>query len=273
MKKQYTEMITAIRQAHKRSGLSYDALHDLSVKRRAGNTGAKDSLAQVLNEMEYVYETSDKAAHIFMPGRPFCDWLSGCAQTLDAELGERAAEGLGSPFVCLHFPCESGLESVLVGLGTGERRGMLLLSASCASPHGPFYMKTTLRGQSKDANMTPSGDSDFTPELSGRLGVGDYYTRLIAGLGLYMSAFPEQVRDGIPEDAKRVGRISGPSRTVGVAESVVVRDGLTPHYRSGHFRLLSAERYVNKRGQVVFIHGCFVRGQARTVLSTEAAPA
>lgn len=272
MKKQYTEMITAIRQAHKRSGMSYDALYDLSVKRRAENTGPKDSLAQVLNEMEYVYETSGKAVHIFMPGRPFCDWLSGCAQTLDAELGERAAEGLGSPFVCLHFPCESGLGSVLVGIGTGERKGMLLFSASCASPHGPFYMKTALRGQSKDANMTPSSDSDFTPELSGRLGVGDYYTRLIAGLGLYMSAFPEQVRDGIPEDAKRMGRISGPSRTVGVAESVVVRDGLTPHYRSGHFRLLSAERYVNKRGQVVFIHGCFVRGQARTVLSTEASP-
>ena len=180
MKKQYTEMITAIRQAHKRSGLSYDALHDLSVKRCAGNRGAKDSLAHVLSEMEYVYETSDKAVHIFMPGRPFCDWLAGCAQTLDAELGERAAEGLGSPFVCLHFPCESGLSSVLVGLGTGERKGMLLLSASCSSPHGPFYMKTTLRGQEKGVQMTPSGDSDVTPDLSDRLGAGDYYTRIRA---------------------------------------------------------------------------------------------
>ena len=99
--------------------------------------------------------------------------------------------------------------------------------------------------------------------------MGEFYTRMIAGLGLYMSAFPEQVRDGIPADAKRTARISGPTRTVGVAPAVVMHDGVTPHYRSGHFRLLSAERYVNKKGQVVFVHGCFVKGQAKTVLSTE----
>lgn len=270
MKRQYTEMITSLRRAHKRTGMSYDELYKRGLKmiESADNSALRAAALGI----EMLYETSAEVGHIFMPERAFCNWLSECARTLDPELAEKAAEGFGATLVCLHFPSDAGLPAVMVKIGTDQQKGTLVLDISMNSAVGGAVLHTQLLGQSADQEMRVqyNPDSDTSVDVTQKQAdLGEYYTRMITGLGLYMGAFPEQVKEGIPDDAKHTERIAGPSRTVGVSPQIIVREGVTPHYRVGHFRLLSAERYVNKRGQVVFIHGCFVRGQARTVLSTE----
>ena len=93
-----------------------------------------------------------------------------------------------------------------------------------------------------------------------------WYAKLIVGLGMYLNCFPDMLHDGLPEDLKHPSyhkRLK--ARTIGIAPQVIMHDGPCPHYRVGHFRLLTAERYVNKKGQVVFVHGTFVKGRAQTV--------
>lgn len=91
--------------------------------------------------------------------------------------------------------------------------------------------------------------------------------KLIVGLGMYLSCFPDQIKAGIPDDLKHSNYYQGQRRTIGISEKVIIRDGPTPHYRVGHFRMLQSARYKNKKGQVVFVHGCFVKGKAETVLT------
>lgn len=273
MKKQYTEMITSLRKARKITGLSYADLEVRSEKIIAAVPAEEQTLRKLCVAMEFSYEVKNDACHIFMPDRRFCEWLSECAKTLDPALGVKAAEGFGSNFVCLHFPCESKLPSALLAIGCGQEKGGVVLDYSLDHALGGCAVFTKLDGSQRDKEMAMRClNPDEHTSLETRqqqADTGEFYTRMIAGIGLYMSAFPEQVKPGIPADAKRAEYAAGNAKTIGVAESVITRDGVTPHYRSGHFRLYSDDRYVNLKGQVVFVTGCFVHGQAKTVIAPE----
>lgn len=273
MKKQYTEMITSLRKARKITGLSYEDLLTRSAKIIAAVPAEEQTLRKLCVEMELSYEMKGDACHIFMPGRRFCEWLSECAKTLDPALGVKAAEGFGSNFVCLHFPCESKLPSALLAIGCGNNKGGVVLDYSMDHALGGCAVFTKLDGSQSNKEMLARclNPDEHTPleTRQQQADTGEFYTRMIAGIGLYMSAFPEQVKPGIPADAKRAEYAAGNAKTIGVAESIITRDGVTPHYRSGHFRLYSDDRYVNLKGQVRFVEGCFVHGQAKTVLSPE----
>ena len=273
MKKQYTEMITSLRKVRKITGLSYADLEARSAKIIAAVPEEEQTLRKLCVAMEFSYEVKNDACHIFMPDRRFCEWLADCAKTLDPELGAKAVEGFGSNFVCLHFPCESNLPSALLAIGRGGGKGGVVLDYSLTHALGGCAVFTKLDGQDTHAE-TPfrSLNCDEHTPLETRqkqADTGEFYTRMVAGIGLYMACFPEQVRDGIPADAKRADYAAGNAKTIGVSESVVTRDGVTPHYRSGHFRLYSDDRYINLKGQVRFVEGCFVHGRAKTVLSPE----
>jgi hypothetical protein len=94
--------------------------------------------------------------------------------------------------------------------------------------------------------------------------------RIYAGLCLYLECFPDMVKDGIPFDFDMAFdyNMSEP-KTIEVSDRVTYTEHDSPcaHYRNGHFRTLRSERFVNKRYQVVFVHGCFVKGEAKTVLN------
>lgn len=273
MKKQYTEMITSLRKARKATGMSYEALMERSAKILEAVPAEERTLRKLCVEMEFGYEVKNDACHIFMPDRRFCEWLADCTKTLDPALGTKAAEGFGSNFVCLHFPCESGLPSALLAIGCGTVKGGVVLDYSMGHPLGGCAVFTKLDGQDTREEMpfqSLNCDADTPRETRQRQAdTGEFYTRMIAGIGLYMGAFPEQIKPGIPADAKRAEYAAGNAKTIGVSETVVTRDGVTPHYRVGHFRLLSAEYFKNKKGQVVFVTGCFVHGQAKTVIAPE----
>lgn len=96
--------------------------------------------------------------------------------------------------------------------------------------------------------------------------------RLILNLLFYMSAYPENVLDNPPDERIEDKVDAKQSKTITVSKEIsdYLKDTeLTPHLRRGHFRLLSSERFVNKKGQVVFVKSSFVKGHAKTVIGEE----
>lgn len=88
---------------------------------------------------------------------------------------------------------------------------------------------------------------------------------LIINFLLYIQAFPQYVVDGAP-DGQEINYTKHSCKIITTASAIIERGSKTPHFRRGHFRLLSSERFVNKRGQIVFVHSSFVGGSAKTVL-------
>ena len=95
-----------------------------------------------------------------------------------------------------------------------------------------------------------------------------WIARLVFGLSLYMDAFPETVVHAGNDDVHHIRHYDGPRHIV--ARNAVVdeerRQGVSPHWRRGHFRLLASARFVHKQGQTVYVRGTFVKGQAFDVL-------
>ena len=86
----------------------------------------------------------------------------------------------------------------------------------------------------------------------------------------YINAFPECVIDGTPSEVKKDNK----SKTITISEKIVshrtTEHGFVrPHFRSGYFRHLNSDYFVNCKGQVRFIASTMVKGKAKTVISKE----
>ena len=86
----------------------------------------------------------------------------------------------------------------------------------------------------------------------------------------YINAFPECVIDGVPNGVKHNPK----SKVISVSEKIVshrtTEHGFVkPHFRSGYFRHLNSDYFVNCKGQVRFIASTMVKGKAKTVISKE----
>ncbi len=76
-------------------------------------------------------------------------------------------------------------------------------------------------------------------------------------LFLYMSCFPAKITLTPP---KCMIEYNGGKTCYMVGESheVVHREGNRAHFRRGHYRLLTSERFTNKKGQIVYVSSSFV---------------
>lgn len=96
-----------------------------------------------------------------------------------------------------------------------------------------------------------------------------YYLTMACNLIFYMSAFPENILDRPPDEV--IDKLNKDnSKTITLSKDIEnylheTRD-VSPHLRRGHFKYLSSERYVNKRGQTIFVRPTFVKGEAKTVI-------
>ena len=87
----------------------------------------------------------------------------------------------------------------------------------------------------------------------------------------YLQAFPECIIDGVPNGVKRNPK----AKSIGVSEKIVSHreNGehgfIRAHFRSGYFRHLNSDYFVNCKGQVRFIESTMVKGRAKTVLNKE----
>jgi hypothetical protein len=87
------------------------------------------------------------------------------------------------------------------------------------------------------------------------------YFNLFFNCIFYAVAFPDKLLNGVPEDFRNVGFHNGKKFVkLETQESLIIRSGVTPHFRSGHFAKLESERYVNKRGQIIWVSSSFVKG-------------
>jgi len=96
----------------------------------------------------------------------------------------------------------------------------------------------------------------------------DWLTKLVFGVSLYMDAFPDAVVEAGAENVHQVTHYDGSRRIVNRNEIVDEehRHSVSPHWRRGHFRLLTSARFVRKQGQTVYVRGTFVKGKAFDVM-------
>lgn len=53
--------------------------------------------------------------------------------------------------------------------------------------------------------------------------------------------------------------------SVEIKEYINMPISKSPHLRRGHFRFLQSEKFVNKKGCIVFVSETMIKGQAKTV--------
>ena len=282
-KRAYTEMHTALKRHARGRGLSLDhAWYDLTCKLL--DSGELEETPRALQRglaIDYAIETG-AALHFFLPGKEFTDWLENCVdedalspghvKTLAGILPPPKSDAWTQDYFaragCLHFPCGEKSRLVSVGFAPLERE------CYAGEPENGIPDYSAISLSFSFAAEGSFGTFDVILADAGKLPTEVLrYVKLLVGLGMYLACFPEQAVDGIPQDLRssRAFDVVKHPVTIGVSEKIVSRDGPCPHYRSGHFVLLSSNRYVNKKGQVVFRHGCFVKGKAKTVLGTDAA--
>ena len=94
--------------------------------------------------------------------------------------------------------------------------------------------------------------------------------RLAINTIAYMEAFPECIKEGVPNHIKEFDDEN--SFTLEIAEKVLesinrTNDGriISPHFRRGYYKRLSSNFYKNKKGQIVFVSETMVNGIAKTV--------
>lgn len=102
----------------------------------------------------------------------------------------------------------------------------------------------------------------------------DPMTRLGINFLAYINAFPECLTEGVPQNISKKNRndyqntkVLKTSTHVLEIEKENSNDSriITPHFRKGHFRYLKDERFVNKKGQIVFVKASMVRGHGQSL--------
>lgn len=176
-----------------------------------------------------------------------------------------------------------GYESELVGcfaihFPTKEHRPSILVcpKAKILAPEGGVLFNfdaTEADGREYDFMVTDGFHQRFANALSEPHDLSKYsetwMVRFVLGFSLYIDAFPELCKEATMEDVYHSNHFKGEKVCVGKSEIIDEenRHSVSPHFRRGHFRLLSSERFVHKKGQTVFVKGCFVRGEAFKVES------
>lgn len=82
----------------------------------------------------------------------------------------------------------------------------------------------------------------------------------------YMNTFPGCVIDGVPEIIKKQPFYNDNSLYVDISDKIVdysentnIGKKVSPHFRRGYFKRLTAERYTKMRGKLIFVHGFCLR--------------
>lgn len=121
-------------------------------------------------------------------------------------------------------------------------------------------------GHGKSVNFIPGKHEPDIAKLPKELQVA-------ANILLYMKAFPECLREGVPQNMPKNDRNKTNNNfSLKVAPQIVEKferssDGrvVIPHFRSGAFHYLKSDRYKNKKGQVIWWSPTMVKGRAETL--------
>lgn len=266
----------------------YAKEHDLSPKEYL--VKAKEVLSDMLREeklnvdeaktyyMATLYLDMDlevlenRAVHLFLPEKPFCDWLVSCVKEPQPEHAGVLQENIvGNGVGVLHFPTSHNLHSVAFlcpkeawtydeggnKIRMKDHQSLTMLFGA----GGPGVASIFLGDENPEFKLPPEKE---------------WYAKLICGLGMYVSCFPDMILDGAPHDLKHPGNHQyESSKVINISDKVKTQhqggthESPVAHFRKGHFRVLKSEKFTNKRFQSVFVHEAFVKGHAKTVLAPE----
>lgn len=278
MKQSYTTFSPYIKALAKQTRTTPANIFDLAFPRHS--TVRPEQQTEYASCFVQMCVIEGKATHLFLPGREFCDWITSCVPRLEAEHVDIFREavpmnvGSGVGVGVFHFPTQSHIKSVgflippKADLG---RYGLGVVNSGCV-----FFTASKEGGvenQGRCACVVMADVVDVTTCSIGDQSI--WYAKLIVGLGMYIHCFPEVLRAGIPEALKHPSHhqykhpivISVSPKVATVASGTHASP--TPHFRSGHFRVLKSEMFTQKRHHVVFVRETFVKGRAATVLSPE----
>ena len=232
-------------------------VHQLLVEKFSGfrlNTIAMETMAK-----------TGHCLHLFFTGEGMHDWLKSCATPFTVEHFGVLRTVQAQPYVHDNRHNEGSTESrvVMLHFAGGESPCYLLMLTSDRGEEGFTGYIGTGRGLhitfNDDLKLAKTVDEETITVIG-----------TVAAAISYMKCFPDTVINGVPSDVKHPNHFKGlKSQSVGMHKSLVVRDGPSPHYRSGHFRYLEAERFKKARFTTVFVHGTFVKGKSKVVLSPE----
>lgn len=154
------------------------------------------------------------AAHLFLPGGGFCDWLVSCvAEAREENALATAALYRGKACCVLHFPTDCGRASCAFAVlrwGEGQAvdlygeqvpsGGAVAMRRAPGPPDGaPHVAIATLKhmdGQFRGVLGADAPGGAWNPDTV-------WYCKLVCGLGMYCDCFPEAVAAGPPADLKQ----------------------------------------------------------------------
>lgn len=150
-------------------------------------------------------------------------------------------------------------------------------SLSCIYSIGESSTPVVLVGDSEknfEQYFIPDSIPDINnPHWQTELGKNVYQSMMfLKGLSIYSACCENIIIEGVPEDLKHAPRFNEKcSKYLRTHEDITGDDSrsISPHFRNGHFRLLVSDRFTKKKGQVIFVRECFVKGQAKTVTEIE----
>ena len=118
--------------------------------------------------------------------------------------------------------------------------------------------------------LTDDMNYSFVAEDFDKNNDNDWVFNLAMNFLFYINAFPECVLEGVPQGVKRNPKALNVSISDKIVSHKTVEHGFVrPHFRSGYFRHLNSDYFVNCKGQVRFIASTMVKGKAKTVISKE----
>jgi hypothetical protein len=209
--------------------------------------------------LEHAYNQGE-VLNLFMPSEEFCNWLIECGHNVSEENIKVLVEALNTDKICIHFPTSLKKPSACYWLPKESENP--LTQERCENYEGGLIAYSAVNNHNDYGYNFIRVDKPEIQDDAKAL----WYVQLIMGLGLYLHCFPDQLKDGIPTSLAHPQYYQkGDKKTVGVTERIVSRNGPRPHYRTGHFRVLSAERFTKKRFQTIFIEGFFVKGKAKSI--------
>lgn len=196
-----------------------------------------------------------KCIHYFFTGEGMYEWFLDCAAPLTLEQSKiiQTSETKNKSLAfMLHF---SGGKSptylcrwIINGMdvSTGEIIQDNSLMVLQGKYHGIIWLRPNLN----------TDDNEIKTCLS-----------VVSSALAYIQCFPDMVKNGIPEDLSNQNHYRKIiCKSIGMHHSLIISHASPcPHYRIGHFRLLSSNKFVHKKGQIIFVHGTFVKGKAMTV--------
>lgn len=271
MKRAFTTYSSFLRKFIKETDVTAEEIVKLM---RQGVGDEHEYLAWMQVEMEAKLLVG-KGVHFFLTDVAFCDWLVDCVDGLKSDHISILQQEMGNDRVgVIHFPTNSARNSVAfetakeTWLPKFLQDGRITASDQRGPDYGTMVMSWSLGNREGLGSCVVTLDASAVCSEAAR-----WYAKLIVGMAMYISCFPEMLKDGPPDDIKHPSYHNyDTSKTVGISEHVCTGESHsspTAHFRRGHFRVLRSMRFTHKRFQAVFVRQTFVAGKAKTVLSPE----